>query len=207
MCNKNKKGFSIGEVMVAAFILVFGIVSAVALSTKSTSSIIDSRNAAIASALSQEGVELVRNVRDNNVTEQICGSGSERCTAFDMNYGFPNTGGGEAICTIGYKIEGADVLLCGSVPDQLYVNTAKYVYTHAPGGADVSPFKRNVFISYDTTDNSGDVDKLIATVTSVVVWGGGVLPVTATSISNECKIGRHCAFAQTELTSWINYDD
>jgi len=61
-----KKGFSIGEVLIAAFILTVGVVSAVTLLTRSIVDTIDSRNLVIASQLAQEGTELVRNQRDNN---------------------------------------------------------------------------------------------------------------------------------------------
>ncbi len=207
---KNKKGFSIGEVMVAAFILITGIVAAVVLTVKSTDNIGDSRRATIASALAQEGAELVRNVRDNNVTEQTCGGGSDRCTAFDGN-GFLNLSSSETKHTIGYSIKGDDVLRMHAAGlERLYINPHNYAYTHIPGGANVSPFKRMIFISYETSTGvplmSAEDDEIIANITSVVVWEKGVLPNNASNIEDECKIGKNCAFAQTKLTSWINYD-
>jgi hypothetical protein len=201
-----KKGFTLGEVMVAVFILLFGIVSAMALTTKSINSMVDSRNSIIASLLVQEGVELVRNVRDNNITNQTCGSsGSDRCTAFeDMNSGK---------CSIDYTLKGDGALNCtDSSKSLLYINEDKYTYTHEQDSNKTSPFKRNVFIVFEnaTTGNpfniiNDDIDDKVAVVTSVVVWGKGEMPDDANNIKDECKISKKCAFAQTKLTSWINY--
>jgi Tfp pilus assembly protein PilV len=63
---KFKKGFSIGEVMLSAFVLSIVLVTIIGIISTSIGHSIDSRNAIIASELAQEGVELVRNVRDNN---------------------------------------------------------------------------------------------------------------------------------------------
>jgi prepilin-type N-terminal cleavage/methylation domain-containing protein len=69
--NKNKKGFSFIEVMLSVFLLSMGMVAAIILLGKGLRESIDSRNQLIASLLAQEGVELVRNIRDKNwVTPQ-----------------------------------------------------------------------------------------------------------------------------------------
>ena len=62
----NKKGFSLLEIMVSIFVLLVGIlgVSNVVLSTILTHTL--NKDRLVASYLAQEGVELVRNMRDTN---------------------------------------------------------------------------------------------------------------------------------------------
>lgn len=222
--HKKEKGFSIGEVMVAMFILLVGMVDAIFLTVRSMGELYDSRDAIIATLLAQEGVELVRNVRDNNVTQMTCGSGGERCTAFERAlsdaYGFPSTTGSNILtCIIDCNTTGTQSeFLCNSSPSKLYLNPETGMYTHKSGGSDYDDpqLERQIYIEYDTSgtegigdldlDNPEDVDKLIANVTSVVVFGGGDFPPPA-RIKDECKISKGCVYAQTRLTSWINYGD
>ncbi len=213
--NKTKRGFSIGEVMIATFILLVGIIGAIMLTVKSSSNISDGKKAITAALLAQEGTELVRSVRDNSVTQRGDDCNQHRCTAFDADadYGWPNIANGESVCSVDYRLEGDGKLNCSgsTAGEDLYINKDTYFYSHSQGGNHVSNshFKRKVFIQYETTDGtlptSADVNKLVAKVTSVVVWTGGKMPNTASSIELNCKINKHCAFAQTRLTSWINY--
>ncbi len=62
-----QSGFSIIETMLAAFVLTAGITAAVAVFGPSIKFSGLSRDRVIASALAQEGVELIKNVRDNNM--------------------------------------------------------------------------------------------------------------------------------------------
>jgi prepilin-type N-terminal cleavage/methylation domain-containing protein len=61
-----KKGFSLVEVMLAVFILVVALVVFIQVIAKSIDHSSESRDTIIASGLAQEGVELVKNIRDNN---------------------------------------------------------------------------------------------------------------------------------------------
>ncbi len=225
---KTKKGFSIGEVMIAMFILVVGIISAVFLSAKSTGQIGDSRNAIIAASLAQEGVELVRNIRDNSVTQKTCGAGDdERCTAFEAYAGTPGNKGpsygwpsrsGLGGCTVSYELtttSGGMGMNCTGSDDlqQLYLDKDKEFYTHTSGNSFVTPFKRVIFIDYFNikTGNSptDKTDKTTAAkITSVVTWSeSGIDLGNANEVEANCMIGKQCAYAQTVLTSWINYGE
>ncbi len=68
--NFNKKGFSLAEVVVAMFVLVAGLGAVIALMSSNLNNSIDSRNKIIASELTQEGLELARNVRDNGMLSE-----------------------------------------------------------------------------------------------------------------------------------------
>lgn len=214
---RTRRGFSIGEVMVAMFILVVGIISAVFLSAKSMGHISDSRNSVIASSLAQEGVELVRNIRDNNVTQKTCGSGSERCTAFDPDsgYGWPSRSGYG--CHVDHNFAFPDIMACLNPKPigELYLNKSTGFYEHDGGNDEITPFMRIVFIDYYDVETGNTIvgqipytDNVKAKITSVVTWGidDTRLLNKAQEVEQNCKIGNKCTYVQTVLTSWINYE-
>lgn len=67
---KQKKGFSLLEVIIAIFIVTVGITGAVNLMSYSIASVAVGKSKIIASHLSQEGLEIVRNIRDSNWLRQ-----------------------------------------------------------------------------------------------------------------------------------------
>ena len=62
-----RAGFSIAEVVVAVFVISTGLLAIISLIINSLNYSMLSRDQVIASQLAQEGIELVRNVRDNNI--------------------------------------------------------------------------------------------------------------------------------------------
>ena len=67
---KNKKAFSIIEILIAIFIITTGIVGAMNLINRSISSVVVSKSELIATNLAQEGMEIVRGIRDTNWLKQ-----------------------------------------------------------------------------------------------------------------------------------------
>jgi hypothetical protein len=208
---RTKKGFSIGEVLVAMFILLVGIVDAVFLTVRSVDDLGNSRDVVVATLLAQEGVELVRNVRDNNVTEDCSGV---RCTAFNsrVGYAFPSGVASSAWCTAGYTLSGANALRCtGSSDGALYLNESSGFYTHDTGInlVNIKGLKRKIHINYGYIGGTGDPSDQYADVTSVVVFGDGEFPSAGdvANIESTCLKSNNCAYAQTRLTSWINYGE
>ena len=63
---KNKLGFSLLEVIIAIFIITLGLIGILSLVVQSIQVQYINKNNMIASQLAQEGIELVRNIRDNN---------------------------------------------------------------------------------------------------------------------------------------------
>ena len=61
------RGFSLLEVIMAVFILIVGLVGAMTLFIKTTSSAAGGSSKLIAANLAQEGIEVVRNIRDLNL--------------------------------------------------------------------------------------------------------------------------------------------
>lgn len=62
----NKKAFSLIEVLIAIFIISIGITGAVSLISYSISAVAISKSQIITANLAQEGLEIVRNIRDSN---------------------------------------------------------------------------------------------------------------------------------------------
>ncbi len=78
----NKKGFTLIEVIIAIFIIIIGITGAVNLISHNISSIIVSRSQVIAVNLAQEGLEIVRAIRDTNWLEDADWNvGLDTCSA------------------------------------------------------------------------------------------------------------------------------
>ena len=77
-----KRGFTIIEAIVAIFVITTGIVGVLALVTQTISSATYSSNKLIAAYLAQEGIEIVRNVRDANwLSDASWGTGLTDCSS------------------------------------------------------------------------------------------------------------------------------
>lgn len=160
--NKNyfKKGFSIGEVILAAFILSFVLVTIVSVFSSGMRNSMDSRDAIIASELSQEGVELVRNIRDNNWANNRA--------SFDPIY-IP-TGNNcrvdknstSVVCDGAYalKLDG----------NNFFVNN----------GSTTTKFKRRIILNYDAA--AGEMS-----VISLVSWNSSSPPLTIVECTTGSK--------------------
>ncbi|MDR3559182.1 MAG: hypothetical protein P4L58_02150, partial [Candidatus Pacebacteria bacterium] len=135
------------------------------------------RNQVIAVELAQEGIELVRNVRDSNWM-----SG-----AADSFANFPS--GSESDCRIDYKYTSGSSLPCDG-DFNLTKSNGFYISTVSSSAV----FKRKITISYDT-GSSSTANSM--TVTSIVTWGGLNFPSTT-----NCTTATKCAYAQTTLTRW-----
>lgn len=198
------------------FILLVGIVDVIYLTGRGVTETRDSTNAVIATMLAQEGVEMVRNIRDNNVTEMTCGANeNERCTAFGKYFPRTSSSAINAYCTAYVDASvAADPLACSGASrnEDLFINEDTGLYTHTSGKS--TTLKRRVYITYTMTNDElfGDVTNphVAADVTSIVVFGGKKFEdfkdATPDTVASWCTIGKNCVFAQTRLTSWLNYE-
>jgi hypothetical protein len=66
---KNEKSFTLMEAIVAIFVITTGVVGVYSLVTQTISSATFSKDKLIAAYLAQEGIEIVRNIRDTNWLE------------------------------------------------------------------------------------------------------------------------------------------
>jgi len=172
-----KKGFSIGEAVISVFVLAVGLVATVNLFTSSLSYLMNSRDHIVASQLAQEGVELIRNVRDNNWANDR--------DSFDY---FPTSPGGNCIIDKDYLSGDID---CTSHLTGLYYYGDFYVHNNSAGEA--TKFQREIELSYNATDDE-------FTVTSIVIWGNNF-----PTLLGDCNIGNKCAYTQSILTKWGEY--
>jgi len=80
-----KNGFTIMEAIVAIFVITTGIVGVLSLVTQTISSATYSKNRLIAAYLAQEGIEIVRNIRDTEWLK-TASWGSDICTSFPCEW-------------------------------------------------------------------------------------------------------------------------
>jgi prepilin-type N-terminal cleavage/methylation domain-containing protein len=181
--SRNHKGFSFIEVMLAVFLIVVGIVAAISLMAKSMKESLDSRSQIIAGLLAQEGVELVRNIRDNNWVQTPPATTFSNLPTIDRTdcvIDFASANLPDASCTAAQS----------AVPLYIAVNG---FYNKSASGAQTK-FRRKIDIDYDT-NVAATANTAIAT--SMVTWLGGAYP----SVAN-CNSSNKCAYAQVTLSKW-----
>lgn len=169
-----RRGFSLLEVIIAIFVLTIGITGALKLIVSTLTNSINTRNAVIASGLAQEGVELVRNIRDNNMLYVLDNLSRDRETNFS-GHGFP-VYPNNFNCVFDYTYNYALPTNCGAsvadnAPDtELYIDSFGY-YAHL--GVTKTAFRRYVKFVYDTKGFDAYLNKppVGVTVTSYVWWG------------------------------------
>jgi hypothetical protein len=194
-----KKGFSIGEVVLSAFVLSMALVAILSLISNSLKHSADSRNQVIATELAQEGLELVRSIRDNNVAQGRSvfsnldsTSSNGGCVDVTMD------GSGAAIPQWGTNLKCIDtdgvsgetfgdhrLKLCGN---------AVYLHTNSWSMASCvltdTRFYRKIIIDGTVLGQRK--------VTSMVYWGeDGSFPSTV-----DCLAGNKCEYAEDVLKDW-----
>lgn len=182
---KFKKGFSIGEVILSVFILGVTMLTILAMYANSVKHFQDERDSVIASMLAQEGVELARNIRDNNwagregvldttpeTFDNFNSSDSDNCR-LDMDDSSISCG-------------------AGATNKVLYVDGDGF-YVH--GGGDATKFRRNISLDFDDATAS-DSEEVV--VTSFVSWDNNNPETTISS----CTVVNKCVFSQSTLTDW-----
>lgn len=186
---RTKGGFSFIESMLAVFLVSVGVIAALQLLTTGISYSIDSRNQFIASLLAQEGVELVRNMRDNNWVDNDPATGSFS--------GFPGNGAmvtDYENCRIDKDFTTS--MSCNDAESKK-LNLVNGYYSHSAGSG--TKFKRIIYISFVDINADNEVDN--ADVTSLVTWGSEVFPAI-NDVSNKCNTVAKCAYARITLNKW-----
>ncbi len=177
-------GFSIGEVLLASFVLTTGLLSVAALISSSYQQSLLGRNAIIATELAQEGVELVRNVRDNNIA-------SDPSNPFD---GFPI--GGLRHCRMSYD----DLVLdCSNAAHSAALDPSRYVLEYTVAGVykhtgALGAFYRYIFIDYNGTDS--------AMIRSFAFQDPALYSPPVTGDASGCNTANKCAYTEVVLTDW-----
>lgn len=175
--NKRHAGFSLMEAIFSIVILITGILATVNLISRSIMISFDARNQLIATELAQEGVELVRNVRDNNW--QVAGAGS-----FD----------GVDVVSRDCVDKDTPITTCNPADNQykLYINSDGF-YVHSSTGGTPTKFSRSLKI--ENVDGNRKV-------TSMVRWNGNVTVFPTTIDGTTCNTSNKCAYTTTTLSKW-----
>ncbi len=199
-------GFTIIELVVSIFILsiaVVGVFSAFSMVTILTS---DTADQLTATYLAQEGMEIVRNIRDTNwlnMDAEYCAF-AEGCPV-SWVYGLvslPDCSSGTPGCHADYT---SDSMLAGS-GGHLYLKNdnkdALYDYNENGGGTPTK-FERKIIVD-PITDVDGDTGHIIKVIIKVswdkkaTILGPGVL---ADDYSEN-----NCVTAEETLYDWYNYE-
>ncbi|MFZ2975679.1 MAG: hypothetical protein WA055_03605 [Candidatus Moraniibacteriota bacterium] len=175
--NKNYSGFSFIEVILAVFLISTGMIAVMSLMSSSLRDSMDSRDQIVGVLLSQEGIELVRNLRDNNWA-------NDRDT-FDTDIiysGFPLSSADNC------RIHSGSIISCGG-SYVLSFGSSDNDYNHSSGTP--TKFQRRIQVDYYGADKNS------AEITSIVIWGG-IFPASL----NNCNSSAKCAYTKTILTRW-----
>jgi len=152
----NLTGFTLIEVVTAVFIITVGILGVFGLIQKIVGSASVSSSKLAAAYLAQEGVEIVRNIRDSNWLKQR----DDDSWPWDSGLSGCSTG-----CEADYQS-----LLSAYVGQGRFLNIATGgFYSYAPGG-NPTIFKRKITIEYPAAICNG-TSGCAMEVTVVVSWG------------------------------------
>lgn len=191
-----KKGFSIIEVIFSVFVITVGLTAVLAVMARSILNSLESRNTIIASQLAQEGIEAVRNIRDNNWVKSR--------VSFDASY-FPNNNNKQ--CTIDYLDDKLD-------DNDQCKNTAYYdlylknqYYQHDNTGTKTKYMRKILLLYQDDNGNpSNRASAKRAMAVSIVTWSGTVdYDDNAAGVKyyrTKCNMLSRCVYVEDTLTIW-----
>ena len=152
-----RKGFLLPDVMIAVFVVAGALVAILSVMAPTIKAEFFKRDQMIATGLAQEGIEIMRNARDNN-WKKSSDNVSQPVNAFDSNSLFPSSG---TYCP-DYLTTDFTTLTCNMNTSDSYLQQNTTTGLYGRGGS--GKFKRTVSVS-----GSGDT-RLI---TSTVQWGTG----------------------------------
>ncbi len=156
-----KKGFSLVEVLISLFVLTAGITAISMLMTNTIKISVLAKNQVIAAGLVQEGIELVRNLKDNNAAVFVA-----NITVNDDDYRID-------------KDSTLAIFLATSAmtdPDKkLFISGSGY-YDHNSGGT-ATKFYRKIRVVVNANDFE---------VTSLVGWGATIQTFANCNVANQC---------------------
>ena len=137
--NKKSKAFTLMEVVVILFVLSIGILSVISLMRRSLQFKSLERNLVIATYLSQEGIEVIKNIRDTNIILGL---------DYDNFDGFGSAG----IGTSTYKVDYYGLLATSSISidDSILQFDNNGFFRHLESGEN-SIFKRLITVRAETT--------------------------------------------------------
>lgn len=185
---KTMKGFSLAEVLLSVAVLVVGILPVLLSMTRGFSASLRSRDIIAASELAQEGIELLKNVKDNNVL-----AGNESLTAWLPASSSPWTANDCRIdvSSSSLTVPGTDIS-CGQSSFDLAESGGLFRHAGAAG-----KFRRRIYLSYASNAQQEQV-----TGVSAVYWGTYSQVSSVADIRANCRPAAGCVYAESTLTPW-----
>lgn len=183
-----KKGFSINEVMISMFVMSVGIVTVIGLFSKGFINSAVDRDRIVAAGLAQEGVELVKNVRDNSFAKGDADGFIHFVVSGDY-------------CRASYDSNTSVNMDCSSSSgDRPASNLARYTlslsgsyYKHTNSAS--AKFSRYIDVDYNNGQKTADV-------VSFVYWGGSVPSDIENGSVTNCHIINRCVYSKVRLENW-----
>lgn len=175
-----QSGFSTPEVLLSIFVVSIGLVTIIAVMSGSIRYSFVNQDIVIATDLAQEGIELVRNVRDNDFA-----SGGTGFTSFSNN----------KHCRIDWNDASGslDCQAAQGAASRYYLQYASGMYAHLGTGQE--RYTRYIYVDYSSVGGER------ASVRSFVVWGGGALPPSNGNPAT-CTLANSCVYSEAFFTAW-----
>lgn len=183
-----KKGFSLMEILLSLFLLSAGLTATAKLMLSGYKTSIDGRNSIVAAELVQEGIEIIRNHRDNNIN-----MGRAAFNGLTTNASFACPYLNLPVNTAADGATTSNLLACPFPGDyQLYYHPTDG-FTYASAGAKKTLFRRRVTF-LDNVSNP-------RTLRSVVIWGNATFASMDANMEQNCVPSKKCIFADLRLNS------
>lgn len=156
--NKNQKGFTLVETLVAIFILLISITGPLTFAQGGLKTSFFARDQIVAFYLAQDSIETIKHLRDNYALSRAGGFWLTDLSGCRPSPASGTTPGDVKSCTIDTSGTGA-VRLTGcsnSTCSRLYLNSNKE-YTHDSSGAGLSKYSRLVYVTEINEDKEAQV--------------------------------------------------
>jgi hypothetical protein len=182
---KTLKAFSLPEVLLSMFVLTIGLVVIVAIMAGSLGHSYKTRDAIIAMGLAQEGVELVRNVRDSDFAAG--------------NNGFTRFSDTNRYCRANWNSSQTGNIDCFNNPNpanRYYLQYRGSMYVHF--NATKERYSRFIYIDYDPGSGAKGHTALVR---SFVYWDeADIRPSDGDPAV--CNASDKCVYTEIFLTAW-----
>jgi len=158
--SQKRKGFTLLEVLISLMILALGVSTITLLMANNIRNSVESKNQIIASSLAQEGIELLRNLQENNQADFFSDVKKNRDYIIDPLSSYSDFIASYSVNTSEKKLK--------------LTNSGFYIHS-TTGTADTKFLRR---ITFDESPND-------ITETSTVSWNSTYFP-TVCNIANKC---------------------